>query len=100
MAVCGLLGLGSTAWSQGRGSEAPSFPLLQKRELTLSEALKLTLAHEPNLALRREDVKAKEGLSLQAAGAFDLTLIGSVSYEFTQRPLSAAEKLDQKKKRD
>lgn len=100
MAVCGLLGLGSTAWSQGRGVEAPSFPPLQKRELTLSEALKLTLAHEPNLALRREEVKAKEGLSLQAAGAFDLTLIGNVSYEFTQRPLSAAEKLDQKKKRD
>lgn len=81
-------------------SSAPGFPRLEKRDLTLVEALRLTLAHEPNLMLAREDVKSKEGLSLQAAGAFDLTLMGTLSYEFTQRPLSAAEKLEQTKKRN
>lgn len=100
LAVSWFLGLGSAAWSQARQGEAPGFPPLAKRELTLEEALRLTLAHEPNLLLAREDVKAKEGLSLQAAGAFDLTLIGKISYEFTQRPLSAAEKLEQEKKRN
>ncbi|MFN3413616.1 MAG: TolC family protein, partial [Thermoanaerobaculum sp.] len=95
-----FLGLGSAAWSQARADEAPTFPALEKGELTLLDALRLTLAHEPNLALAREDVKAKEGVSLQAAGAFDLTLVGKVSYEFTQRPLSAAEKLEQEKKRN
>ncbi len=98
-AIWWFSGPGNTVWSQSRADAAPSFPALQKRQLTLLEALKLTLAHEPNLALAREDVKAKEGLSLQAAGAFDLTLLGKVSYEFTQRPLSAAEKLEQEKKR-
>lgn len=100
LAFLWFVGLGSVVWPQARADEAPNFPALQKRELTLLEALKLALAHEPNLVLAREDVKAREGLSLQAAGAFDPTLIGKVSYEFTQRPLSAAEKLEQEKKRN
>ncbi|MGC8917169.1 MAG: TolC family protein [Thermoanaerobaculum sp.] len=102
LAVVFSVMLGHAVWPRG-GGEVPSFPgfpLLAQKELSLAEALRLTLVHEPNLALAREEVKAKGGLSLQAAGAFDLTLLGTLSYEFTQRPLSAAEKLDQQKKRD
>ncbi len=73
---------------------------LASREVSLEEAVRLTLAHEPNLRVAGEEVKAKGGQALEAAGAFDLTLLGNLSYEFTQRPLSAAQKLDQQKKRD
>jgi len=92
--VCGLVSLsgwGQKAYEPGR---------LVAREVSLEEALRLTLAHEPNLLLAAEDVKAKSGRALEAGGAFDLTLLGNISYEFTQRPLTAAQKLDQEKKRN
>jgi len=73
---------------------------LASREVTLEEALRLTLAHQPNLLLAQQEVRAKGGQALEAAGAFDLTLLGNLSYEFTQRPLTAAQKLEQQKKRD
>lgn len=91
MGVALRLGAQQASYQPGR---------LSDRQLGLEEALRLTLAHEPTLQLAEEEVKAKGGQALEAAGAFDLTLLGNLSYEFTQKPLSAAQKLEQQKKRN
>ncbi|NWF99643.1 MAG: TolC family protein [Thermoanaerobaculaceae bacterium] len=92
----------SAAATLGWGQELqPYVPgRLSSPTLTLEEALRLTLAHEPNLLVAGEDVKARAGRALEAAGAFDLTLLGTLSYEFTQRPLTATQQLEQQKKRN
>ncbi|MCS7182684.1 MAG: TolC family protein, partial [Thermoanaerobaculum sp.] len=100
-AAVALFGVTGTGAQEREGQQPPwVVPLLEKQELTLAEALQLTLSHDPNLALARQDWRAKAGLLWQAMGAFDLTLFGTLAYDFSQRPLSAAEKLEQEKKRN
>ncbi len=75
-------------------------PPLKSPKLSLAEAIRLTLEHEPNLLLAREDVGLAGARVQQSRGAFDLTLEGSLSYEFTQNELGAAARQQQLKKRD
>lgn len=96
--VCILVAFTGLLWGQEPQPYEPG--RLRNRTVSLEEALRLTLAHDPNLQIAKEDVSAKSGRALEAAGAFDLTLLGTLSYEFTQKPLTAAQKLDQQKKRD
>ncbi|MEW6336300.1 MAG: TolC family protein [Acidobacteriota bacterium] len=74
-------------------------PLFGRPEIGLLEALELTLEHAPAIRLEAESSRASKGLAQQAAGQFDLALLGDVSYSFDQSELSSAAKQEMAKKR-
>lgn len=75
-------------------------PLFAQPTIGLIEAIELTLAHDPAILLQAERVRERRGLAQQAAGLFDLTLLGEFSYEFVQSELSTREREAMQKKRD
>lgn len=75
-------------------------PVLSQPTIGLLEAVQLTLAHDPAVKLQAETVRQRRGLAQQASGLFDLTLLGSFSYEYVQSELSSRERESLQKKRD
>ena len=75
-------------------------PLFTRPAIGLIEAIELTLAHDPAILLQAERVRERRGVAQQAAGLFDLTLLGEFSYEFVQSELSTREREAMQKKRD
>lgn len=75
-------------------------PIYDAQEIGLLDAVRMTLEYEPTIRVKAEDVATQLGVVQQAAGQFDLSLIGSVSYELIQRELTAAERLTQQEKRE
>ena len=74
------------------GAEAPEPgyepPVFRGEKITLMEAIRLTLEHEPNIKLQAVGVDRAKGVMQEASGAFDAALIGSLSYEFIQSELT------------
>lgn len=66
----------------------------------LMEAVRLTLQHDPNLLLQKEDVRVQEGVLQELAGAFDWTLTGDVSYQHEERELRDSVKQREQDERD
>ncbi len=66
----------------------------------LMEAVRLTLQHDPNLLLQREDVRLQEGVLQELAGAFDWTLTGDFSYQHEERELRDSVKQREQDERD
>lgn len=56
-------------------------------ELDLLQAVRLTLAQDPNLLLRQEDVRSRQGRSLELAGAFDWVLGGRFDWEHREQEI-------------
>jgi len=75
-------------------------PVFSRPTIGLLEAVELTLAHDPAILLQRETVRQRRGVAQQAAGLFDLTLLGEFSYEFVQSELGSRERDAMQKKRD
>ncbi len=75
-------------------------PLLSQRSIPLLEAIRITLEHDPAIKLQAETVRQRRGLAQQAAGLFDLTLLGTASYEYVQSEFSTREREAMQKKRD
>jgi outer membrane protein TolC len=75
-------------------------PLLTEPTISLLDAVRLTLAHEPTIKLQAETAMNQKGLTQQATGQFDLSLQGSLSFEFDQRQIDKATLADMQKKRD
>ncbi len=75
-------------------------PVFSRPTIGLLEAVELTLAHDPAILLQKETVRQRRGLAQQAAGLFDLTLLGEFSYEFVQSELASRERDAMQKKRD
>ncbi len=101
--ACALLAaLAATAAAQQALSPEPDYspPRVARAEISVPEALRLALEHEPNILLAAEDAAARAGLARQASGAFDLTLLGSFQYEFVQTELSAAQKAEERDRRN
>ena len=51
------------------------------------EAVRLTLAHDPNLRLQEEDVAFQEGLLKETLGTFEWTFLGNFTYEHERQEL-------------
>lgn len=51
------------------------------------EAVRLTLDHDPNLALQEEDAAFQLGVVTELTGAFDWTLQGNLSYQHREQEL-------------
>lgn len=75
-------------------------PVFTRPTIGLLEAVELTLAHDPAILLQKETVRQRRGVAQQAAGLFDLTLLGEFSYEFVQSELGSREREAMQKKRD
>jgi outer membrane protein TolC len=86
----GALALGSllatAASAQGAAYEPPTFSYGEGR-IELLEAVRLTLAHDPNLLLDREDVLFRQGVLQEISGSFDWTLDVGVSYDYREQRL-------------
>lgn len=56
--------------------------------LTVMDALRLTLAHQPGIALAEQDVALASGYLLEQQGAFDTVFGGVVDFTYSQSELS------------
>ncbi len=68
--------------------------------LTLDEALRLTLRHEPNIQLGAANLDRLAGVTQEQGGIFDLTLIGTASYEYRIQELTETRKQAERNKRE
>lgn len=75
-------------------------PVFSGSTITLMDAIRTTLEHEPNIKLQAESAASQKGIAQQATGQFDLALVGKIDYSFIQEELSAAQKLTEQEKRD
>ena len=78
--------LATAAGAQGAAYEPPTFSYGEGR-IELLEAVRLTLAHDPNLLLDREDVVFRQGVLQEISGSFDWTLDVGVSYDYREQRL-------------
>lgn len=95
--VAGLC-LASSAFAQEE-YKAPRFDYGDGR-IELSEAVRLALAHDPNLLLSREDVRAQQGVLGQQQGRFDWTVALNLSYDYKEQELRDSVVQREKDKRD
>jgi outer membrane protein TolC len=81
--------------------ETPWMPgAVTQESISALEAVQLTLEHAPFIRLKEQDTLYREGIVLQAAGQFDMTLVGNLSYEYTQTELTAQEAKGEQDRRD
>ena len=64
------------------------------RRVTLVEALRETLAHEPNIQIQQKQVRFARGVAQAAGGQFDVTLDTAFSRGVIHTPRSELERLD------
>jgi outer membrane protein TolC len=62
--------------------------------LTLLEAVRETLGHDPNIQLQEEQVQVQQGLVKSAAGQFDLSFNTALSEGVIRTPRSATDRID------
>ena len=70
------------------------------RSISVLDAVKMTLEHQPAIRLQEENTNYRMGLFTEATGQFDTTLLGGLSYEYTQNRLTAKEKKAEQQRRD
>ncbi len=91
--VCNSLGtvalvaaLGASSLAAQESYNAPRFDYGDGR-IDLAEAVRIALAHDPNLLLSREDVRIQQGILGQQSGVFDWTIGIDLSYEHKEQEL-------------
>ncbi len=67
--------------------------------LSLEEAIRLTLRHEPNILLGAASVDRLAGVRQEQSGLFDLTLFGNVEYTYRIQELTESRKEVERDKR-
>lgn len=80
--------------------QAPSYTDPDGRGLPLIEAVRLTLAHDPNLRLAEEDARAQSGIALEISGDFDWQIQGELDYQHEERELRDGVKRNEQGRRD
>lgn len=88
--VCLILALHAAASAVSAAQKPPPEPprlSFDEGRIGLFEAVRLTLAHDPNLLLQQEDVRFREGLLAEIAGAFDWNLAADLSYQHQEQEL-------------
>jgi len=73
-------------------SPALSFP---ENRITLIDAVRLTLLHDPNLKLSEQQAVYAKGTAQSASGQFDPLLDAYASYSLAKTPLNASQVLDE-----
>ena len=61
--------------------------------------MRLTLAHSPQIALERAGMQFQEGVAQEQQGAFDVTLDGTLNYEYRQQELPETRKQTEQENR-
>jgi outer membrane protein TolC len=78
----------------------PDPPAASGGVLELIDAVRLTLAHDPNIRLQETTADFLAGVLEEQAGAFDLGLTSDVSYQFGQQGLTDSTREDEQQRRD
>ncbi len=68
--------------------------------ISLVEAARVTLQHDPNIQLQDANASFQEGVAQEQTGLFDYTLAGDVFYEYRQQELPQSRKDIEQLKRD
>lgn len=68
--------------------------------ITLAEAVRTTLANDPNIRLQEQQTFNLKGIFQQQSGAFDPTLNGTASLNYTRSALTQSQRTTEKQKRD
>jgi outer membrane protein TolC len=101
-----LLATGSTSLAPAIAASPPppgpeyAPPVYREQDISLLEAIRLTLEHNPAIKLQSLDAQLQEGVVQEETGQFDATLIGNLSYEFIQEELTAQTKESEAKRRE
>jgi outer membrane protein TolC len=69
-------------------------------KIDVLEAVRLTLANDPNLLLSREDTRLQQGIAQELRGAFDWVLSSELKYDYKEQELRASTIDREKQKRD
>lgn len=89
----------SSAAEQAGAPLTPPVVTFGPEGLSLEEALRLTLRHDPNLLLGIANVERLAGVRQEQSGVFDLTLFGNVEDLYRIQELTEARKNDERDKR-
>jgi outer membrane protein len=92
--------IAQTSAAQTAGA-APAPPVIAfpAEGVTLEEAVRLALAHAPQIALERAGMQFQEGVAQEQQGAFDVTLDGTLNYEYRQQELPETRKQTEQENR-
>lgn len=96
-------GWGSPGWSAAAPTDAPYTPPMFSYgdgRIALIEAVRLTLANDPNLLLKKQDVRQQSGVAQELRGAFDAVLNGNLKYSFKEQQVRASRIKSERDKRD
>lgn len=87
--------------SANGAQEAPRPPIVEfpAEGLSLNEAVRLTIAHAPQIALQEAGLQFQQGVAQEQQGVFDVTLSGSLGYEYRQQELPETRKETEREKR-
>ncbi len=74
---------------------APQAPVVRfdAAGITLEEAVRLTLQHEPTIKRQEAALQSQEGVLQEQSGLFDTALNGTTSYAYTRQDLTESEKV-------
>jgi outer membrane protein TolC len=86
--------------SEATGAYRPPVMRFDDKGIPLIEAVRLTLANDPNIKLRTTDLELQTGVAQQATGQFDWTLHGTAKFQHQQQELRDSQKRDLQKQRD
>jgi len=75
-------------------------PVYRDATISLMEAVRITLEHEPTIRLQTESTEFSRGVAQEATGQFDTALLGDFSYEFVQEELNSQAIAAEEKKRE
>ncbi len=81
-------------------AEVADPPAAEAGVLELIEAVRLTLAHDPNIRLQEATSELLRGVLVEQAGAFDLGLTGDLLQQFGQQALTNSTRETEQDRRD
>lgn len=105
--ISGALGIMLWASAQPAALAQPMAPVspwkpatVDAPSLSLLEAARLTLAHQPNIHLSEADAALNSGILMEESGRFDPLLAGELSFRYDRRELRQADKKNEEDKRE
>ncbi len=99
--VVAVAGTAPGAARPGKTAPEPAFQptVYAQGEISLMDAVRLTLEQDPTIRLQQANTQLQAGLAQQATGQFDATLTGAFNFSFTQTELSQSQKTQETKTR-
>jgi outer membrane protein TolC len=95
--------VGVTATERRAGSQESYQPPVMKFEpqgLSLEEAVRLTLQHDPGIRLQQSRANFQTGMAQERTGLFDVSFLGNLQYNYRLQELTENRKLTERDKRD